>query len=298
MKKGKALKKSPWLLMLCVALPLFGQGKKMNIAVSDLAGQGIEQSSTSIISDRLRTELFKQGGFTVLERNAMQDILKEQGFQQSGCTSDACAVEIGQLLGVSYIIVGTVGKLGHLFTIDIRMIEVSTAKIVYSENVDCDCPIEKVLTSSVVSIAKKIAENIKSTSSAAAAVPKATPGVNPSSSLDTTSRGPAAEGGRAVATAASPKPKKSPVLKIAFGAVTLAAAGAGIVFDNMLKSKINDNATLRAEYQSQPGNTKYADYAGAVSDNNKSANNDQNLRNVSYIISGLGLVGFVVSFWF
>jgi len=88
------------------------------------------------------------------------------------------------------------------------------------------------------------------------------------------------------------------VLKIAFGAVTLAAAGAGIVFDNMLKSKINDNATLRAEYQSQPGNTKYADYAGAVSDNNKSANNDQNLRNVSYIISGLGLVGFVVSFWF
>jgi TolB-like protein len=300
MKRGIALKKSISLLLLFISVPLFSQGAKLNIAVSDLAGQGIDQSSTAIISDRLRTSLFKEGGFNVLERNAMQDILKEQGFQQSGCTSDACAVEIGQLLGVSYIIVGTVGKLGHLFTIDIRMIEVATAKIAYSESVDCDCPIEKVLTSSIVSIAKKITENVKSTSAKATASEKATQEKSaPSAAPSQDTAKPAAGMKKAEGAAAvGPKPKKSPVLKITLGVVTLAAAGAGYAFDNMLKGKIDDNARLTAEYKSQPGNTQYAEYSGKISDNNKSANTDQNLRNACYVISGLGLVGFVISFWF
>jgi TolB-like protein len=297
------LKKLLFLFVICLSISASAQNAKLNIAVSDLTGQGVDASSTAIISDRLRTSLFKEGGFTVLERSAMQDILKEQGFQQSGCTSDACAVQIGQLLGVSYIVVGTVGKLGHLFTIDVRMIEVATGKISYSENVDCDCPIEKVLTSSIVSIAKKISENVKSTSSGMTASPKES-GEKPSAGaanggptpgLDTAK----ATSGSARTAESSLAPKqKSPVLTITLGAVTLAAAGAGLVYDNMMKGKINDNAKLKAQYESLPGNSQYAAYSGAVDDNNKSAKTDQNLRNVSYIISGLGLVGFVISFWF
>ncbi len=297
-EKGNALKKNPWLFLLCVFLPLFAQEKKLNIAISDLSGQGIEQSSTAIISDRLRTELFKQGGFTVLERNAMQDILKEQGFQQSGCTSDACAVEIGQLLGVSYIVIGTVGKLGHLFTIDVRMIEVSTAKIIYSENVDCDCPIEKVLTSSVVSIAKKISDNLKSQTAQASEAAKVLN--NQQATAAAPSIGDTAAGGtkKPVQPTTSPARKKSPVLKITFGAVTVVAAGAGYAFNTMVTGKINDNASLKAQYQSQPGNSQYAVYAGQISDNNKSANTYQNLRNAGYVLALLGLAGFGVSFFF
>lgn len=103
------------LILLLSAASLFSQTSKTNVAISDLIGQGIDATSTSIISDRLRTELVKSGQISVLERNAMQEILKEQGFQQTGCTSDACAIQIGQLLGVSKIVVGSVGKLGkHL----------------------------------------------------------------------------------------------------------------------------------------------------------------------------------------
>jgi len=296
--KGKTLKRSAWLFLLFIILPVFAQEKKLNIAVSDLAGQGIEQSSTAIISDRLRTELFKQGGFTVLERNAMQDILKEQGFQQSGCASDACAVEIGQMLGVSYMVVGSVGKLGHLFTIDVRMIEVLTGKIIYSENIDCDCPIEKVLTSSVVTVAKKISENIRSKTAVAPVKALDTEQPSPSAVPAQDSAKVAAGATKPVQSTASPKPRKSPVLKITLGAVTLVAAGAGYAFDTMLKGKINDNASLKAEYQAQPGNSQYADYAGRISDNNKSATTYQTLRNVSYVVAVLGLAGLGVSFFF
>jgi TolB-like protein len=145
---------------------------KMNIAVSDLIGQGVDQASAAIISDRLRTELFNAGAFKVLERQSMQDILKEQGFQQSGCTSDQCLVEIGQVLGVSQIISGTVGKLGGMFTLNIRMIDVKTAEIVYTTSIDCRCAIEDVLTNSVPSIAGKIAASVGKPITAA---PKAPP---------------------------------------------------------------------------------------------------------------------------
>ncbi len=140
---------------------------KNNVAVSDLTGQGVDQASAAIISDRLRTELFTTGAFKVLERQSMKDILKEQGFQQTGCTSDQCMVEIGQLLGVSHIISGTVGKLGEIFTLNVRMISVQTGEIVYTTSVDCRCAIEDVLTISVPSIAKKIAGRVRNPDSAA-----------------------------------------------------------------------------------------------------------------------------------
>ena len=128
-----------------------------NIAVSDLTGQGVDQPSAVIITDRMRTELFNSGAFTVLERQAMQDILKEQGFQQTGCVSDQCMVEMGQLLGVSRIVSGTVGKLGQLFTINIRMVDVATGRITYSTSVDCKCAIEDVLIQSVPALARRMA---------------------------------------------------------------------------------------------------------------------------------------------
>jgi TolB-like protein len=141
-------------------MSLFAQTDKYTIAVSDLVGQGIDQSTASILSDRLRTELFKTGSITVLERGVMQDILKEQGFQQTSCSSDTCIVQVGQLLGVSHMISGTIGKIERLYTLDIRMFEVSSGKIIYSESVDCECPVEKVITGSIPAIAKKIARHV------------------------------------------------------------------------------------------------------------------------------------------
>lgn len=148
---------------------------KMNIAVSDLIGEGLDQASAAIISDRLRTELFSSGQFKVLERQSMQDILKEQGFQQTGCASDQCLVEIGQVLGVSQIVSGTVGKLGGMYTLNVRMIDVKTAEIVYSASVDCRGAIEDMLTSSVPSIARKIAASVEKPVAALAKAPVETP---------------------------------------------------------------------------------------------------------------------------
>jgi len=151
------------LVLSLLFLTTLSQAGLDNIAVNDLGGQGVDQSSATIITDRLRTELFKTGAFNVLERQAMQDILKEQGFQQAGCVSDQCMVEMGQLLGVTRFVAGTVGKLGNIFTFNIRVVEVATGKIVFTESIDCDCTIDKVLTMSTPAIARKIAASTRET---------------------------------------------------------------------------------------------------------------------------------------
>jgi len=130
---------------------------KINIGVLNLQIPDINASAQTALSDRLRTELFKTGRFAVLERNQMNEILKEQGFQQRGCTSDECIVEAGRLLGVDRMIAGSIGKVGTIFTISLRMIDIETGRIMLTKTEDCNCPIEQVLTNSIRNVALKMA---------------------------------------------------------------------------------------------------------------------------------------------
>lgn len=153
--------------VLAVAALIAACTAKPSIAVSDLLSQGIESSAALLISDRLRSELFRTSEFTVLERGQMDEVLKEQGFQQSGCVSDACAVEVGQLLGVTHIVVGTVGKVGKTFTVNIRLLEVATGRIANTVSIDCKCEIDDVLSKSTRDAALQISKSLIETPASA-----------------------------------------------------------------------------------------------------------------------------------
>jgi len=107
---------------------------------------GVSESEAELLTDRLRIELFNTGSFGVMERGQMQEILKEQGFQQSGaCTDEGCMVEMGQLLGVQQLIGGSIGRLGSMFLINIRCINVTTARIEAVVSEDINGSIEQVV---------------------------------------------------------------------------------------------------------------------------------------------------------
>ena len=102
---------------------------KESYAVLDLEGRGISALEAATLTDRMRSELVKTGAVMVVERGQMQQILGEQDFQMTGCTSDECAVEIGQMLGVTKMIAGSIGKIGATFTMDLRTINIATGAI-------------------------------------------------------------------------------------------------------------------------------------------------------------------------
>jgi TolB-like protein len=126
-----AKRKQVVIALICLTLmnsALIAEGD-ISIAVLPLEGSGIESSEAQVLTDELRSVLVQSGQFVVLERSNMESILKEQGFQLSGCTSAECALEAGKLLGVSKMVAGSVGKLGELFNISIRMFDVETGQI-------------------------------------------------------------------------------------------------------------------------------------------------------------------------
>jgi len=133
-------------------------GQRINIAVLDLDPTGVSAEESRFLSDRLRTELFETGEFQVVERGKMQEILNEQGFQNTGCTSVECAVEIGQLLNVNRIVAGALGKIEDIYSISLRMIDVQTGAIIKTATEDFEGKLSEVLTDVIPEVAGRLAE--------------------------------------------------------------------------------------------------------------------------------------------
>ena len=118
------------LIILFVSVSL-AQEKKETLAILDFnVVSGISPMESVTLTNIFRSEMFKTGRFDVLERNDMESILKEQAFSLTGaCNSAECAIEIGQLLSAEKIVIGDFGKVGETFSITIRLVDVSTAKM-------------------------------------------------------------------------------------------------------------------------------------------------------------------------
>jgi curli biogenesis system outer membrane secretion channel CsgG len=128
------------------------------IAVNNLEGRGITSDEAATLSDVLRTELMNTGKFRVMERGEMDQILKEQGFQQSGaCSEQSCIIEMGQLLGAEQLVAGSVGKVGKAFSINVRIISIKTGEIVTNVSHNYAGFIEDLLTSETKKVACKLA---------------------------------------------------------------------------------------------------------------------------------------------
>jgi len=65
-----------------MAFPIQAQ-EKTTLAILDLHAGGVSETEADAISNRIRNELFLTGKYTVLEREAMEEVLSEQGLEPS-----------------------------------------------------------------------------------------------------------------------------------------------------------------------------------------------------------------------
>lgn len=124
------------------------------VAIVDFENRAQYRSSWHLgtgAADMLTTELVKINKLEVFERERMAAILREQDFGQSGRIDPSTAAEIGRLIGVDYIVTGAItefgvsdsggggggfhiGKKGFHATVDIRMIDVMTGRIIFADS--------------------------------------------------------------------------------------------------------------------------------------------------------------------
>ena len=120
-------------------------GTLRTVAILDFEGKGINLQEVQTLTERMRTEIGNTKAVRLIERKAIENIMAEQGLAQSGCVTDECAAEVGQLLGVQYMINGVLGKMGDSYTIDAKMFSVETGETVQAVNTTYEGEIEGLL---------------------------------------------------------------------------------------------------------------------------------------------------------
>ena len=134
------------------------------IAVIEFEGLGISQTEAKALTNRLRDELVNTGKYTVIERGKMEEILKEQAFQQIGCTSDECAVEVGKLLSVEGIIIGSISNVGSVYSVSARIVSVESGEITKSAIYDYQGSIDDLLTIGMRYVSELLFSDVSTTS--------------------------------------------------------------------------------------------------------------------------------------
>ena len=124
MVKTKPVKKVA--LILLFAAMAVAQDTRPTVAILDFESQGISEQEVKTLTERMRSEIGATNAVRLIERKAIENIMAEQGLAQSGCVTDECAAEVGQLLGVQFMVNGSIGKLGDKYTIDAKIFSVET----------------------------------------------------------------------------------------------------------------------------------------------------------------------------
>jgi TolB-like protein len=142
------------LIALILTSTLFSEQK--NVAILPFDAVGVSEQESQVLTNKLGSEMVKLGTYAILDRSEMKNILKEQGFQQSGCTSSECAIEVGQILGVAYMVSGSIGKLEDIYYVEIKLIDVTTSKILKNVDRSVEGGLKNVLIQAIPQIAAEL----------------------------------------------------------------------------------------------------------------------------------------------
>jgi len=124
------------------------------LAIHDFEGKGVSEIEASALTDRLRTEISNMGQVSIVERAEMEEILKEQGYQQTGCFTSECMVEVGKLIGAEKIVSGSISKVGNTFSVSARLINIETGEVENSITYDLSGVIDELLISGMRNVSQ------------------------------------------------------------------------------------------------------------------------------------------------
>ena len=106
-------------------------GKNPKIAVMDMQAYGVEAALAENLTDVITTELKQFEGFQVVSRRDIQAMLSFEEVKQSvGCDDEGCFAELGNALGVGFLVSGGVGKIEDTYMVSLKVIDIRQAKIV------------------------------------------------------------------------------------------------------------------------------------------------------------------------
>jgi TolB-like protein len=108
------------------------EAKKIRIAVLDIRALGTDTQKAELLNEIALTEAATiANGFEVIGKSDINAVIGfEKQKQVMGCGDDStCLAEIGGALGVDYILVGSLGAMGALFRLDLKLVDAKKARV-------------------------------------------------------------------------------------------------------------------------------------------------------------------------
>ncbi|HNZ37921.1 MAG TPA: CsgG/HfaB family protein [Candidatus Latescibacteria bacterium] len=122
----------------------------VSVLLTGLECPGMDSVRSGTLTEKLRVELDQAGGFRVMERDRLDAIMAEQGRWLSGCFTNTCASNIGDLAGADYVIVGRVAQVEDMYSVTLRIVETATSETVGSAAIECSpCTFSAVMRESM-----------------------------------------------------------------------------------------------------------------------------------------------------
>ncbi|MFC1595599.1 PEGA domain-containing protein [Gemmatimonadota bacterium] len=160
-----------WITLLILSIPgssfaeeakgnSFQQQEPLIVGVLDLETNNVDAGEAAAISERLRLFLGQQPAFIVIERQRMSEIMDEVGFQFSGaCDTDECVIQVGRILGARKMVAGSVSRVGTIYSIQVRIIDIETTRIEHQAMSDVN-GIEEAFQIATQDVARQLAQNV------------------------------------------------------------------------------------------------------------------------------------------
>lgn len=102
---------------------------KPRLAVLSFDTKNVDEATVQALTERVQSRFENSNLYLMVERAKIQQVLQEQAFQLTGTVNDTTAVQVGKILGVSKLVLGSVNRIGGGFEISGRIVDVETGAI-------------------------------------------------------------------------------------------------------------------------------------------------------------------------
>ena len=119
-----------FIIILSLLSYLFPRDDRPAISIIDFTGEDVSDKLLRACYQKLETSLIESNRFTVIAKNQREQILEEMKFQSSGVCDEECAVEIGQLVGAEYLMLGEIIGFADLYQVNIKIVNIEKGDVV------------------------------------------------------------------------------------------------------------------------------------------------------------------------
>jgi TolB-like protein len=92
--------------------------------------RGVDKSMANLITELVLDSVTKTGKYNVMGQKDLDKMLSwEQQKQTQGCTDIGCLVQLAGSLGASYYIEGSIGAMGDMYLVSLKLIDANNVKV-------------------------------------------------------------------------------------------------------------------------------------------------------------------------